>query len=97
MDRVSRWFLWLLIIGPIHMGEQLFTSIEEFHFDSAEAFLSAPLVRDFLLRDWLEPLADPATHESVLSSIAELIDGERHESDFSLSVKATIVIGQKAR
>jgi hypothetical protein len=30
MDRVSRWFLWLLIIGPLHMGEQLLTSIEEF-------------------------------------------------------------------
>lgn len=31
MDRVSRWFLWLLIIGPVHMGEQLLTSIEEFY------------------------------------------------------------------
>ena len=31
MDRVSRWFLWLLIIGPLHMGEQLLTSIEEFY------------------------------------------------------------------
>ena len=31
MDRVSRWFLWLVIIGPFHMGEQLLTSIEEFY------------------------------------------------------------------
>ena len=31
MDRVSRWFLWLMIIGPLHMGEQVLTSIEEFH------------------------------------------------------------------
>ena len=31
MDRINRWFLWLLIIGPVHMGEQLLTSIEEFY------------------------------------------------------------------
>jgi len=30
MDRVNRWFLGLLVIGPLHMGEQLLTSIEEF-------------------------------------------------------------------
>ncbi|HLL75000.1 MAG TPA: methyltransferase domain-containing protein [Pyrinomonadaceae bacterium] len=74
-----------------------FTNIEEFGFASAEEFLSAPLVRHFLLKDWLDPLADPATHGRVLSSISELIDGERHESSFALSVKATLVIGQKMR
>jgi ubiquinone/menaquinone biosynthesis C-methylase UbiE len=74
-----------------------FTNIEEFDFPTAEEFLSAPLVRDFLLHDWLEPLADPVTHERVLASVSELIDDERHESDFALSVKATIVIGQKVR
>jgi Protein of unknown function with HXXEE motif len=31
MDRVNRWLLWLIVIGPIHMGEQLLTSIEEFY------------------------------------------------------------------
>ncbi|HEY9284756.1 MAG TPA: class I SAM-dependent methyltransferase [Pyrinomonadaceae bacterium] len=74
-----------------------FTSVEEFGFATAEEFLGAPLVRDFLLKDWLEPLADPGSHERVLRSISELIDDERHESDFRLSVKATIVIGQKTR
>ena len=74
-----------------------FTSIQEFDFATGEEFLSAPLVRDFLLKDWLEPLADPETHGRVLASISELIDDERHESDFALSVKSTIVIGQKAR
>ncbi len=74
-----------------------FTSVEEFGFATAEEFLSAPLVRDFLLGGWLEPLADPGSHERVLASISELIDDERHESDFTLSVKATVVIGQKTR
>ena len=73
------------------------TSIEEFNFATAEEFLGAPLVRDFLLRGWLEPLTEPAAHERVLSSISELIDAERYESEFTLSVKATIVVGQKAR
>lgn len=30
MDRVSRWFLALRVIGPLHMGEQMLTSVEEF-------------------------------------------------------------------
>ena len=31
MERISRWFLWLIVIGPLHMIEQMFTSIEEFY------------------------------------------------------------------
>lgn len=30
MDRVSRWFLALMLIGPFHMGEQMLTSLEEY-------------------------------------------------------------------
>jgi hypothetical protein len=29
MQDIRRWFLWTLIIGPIHMGEQLLTNITE--------------------------------------------------------------------
>jgi ubiquinone/menaquinone biosynthesis C-methylase UbiE len=72
------------------------TSVEEFHFATAEEFLGAPLVRDFLLKDWLEPLADEGSHERVVASISEIIDEERQDADFSLSVKATIVVGRKA-
>ena len=31
MERIHRLFLWLIVIGPLHMGEQLLTSIEEFY------------------------------------------------------------------
>jgi hypothetical protein len=31
MDRITRYFLWLTIIGPLHMAEQMLTSLEEFH------------------------------------------------------------------
>jgi hypothetical protein len=31
MQDIRRWFLWTLIIGPLHMGEQLLTNIAELH------------------------------------------------------------------
>jgi hypothetical protein len=31
MDRMARYFLYLTIVGPLHMIEQMFTSLEEFH------------------------------------------------------------------
>ena len=77
-------------------GVESWTSIEEFDYESAEEFLSAPLVRHFLLGRWLEPLPDDGAREEVLGEVARIIDDERHDSDFTLSVKATIVVGRKA-
>jgi ubiquinone/menaquinone biosynthesis C-methylase UbiE len=73
------------------------TQIEAFDFKSGEEFLSAPLVRDFLMRGWLEPVADESAHDALLESVARLIDEERYEGDFSISIKATLVVGQKTR
>jgi hypothetical protein len=42
-------------------------------------------------------LADEDEHARVLTAITEIIDEERHEGEFSLSVKATLVTGQKVR
>lgn len=74
---------------------QSWTRIEEFDYESGEAFLSAPLVRDFLLGNWLKALPDEATREAVLREVERIIDEERHESDFALSIKATLVVGRK--
>ena len=71
------------------------TNREEFNFATAEEFLAAPLVRDFLLGGWLEQLADPSTHERILSAIAAIIEEERQGGDFTLSIKATLVAGRK--
>jgi ubiquinone/menaquinone biosynthesis C-methylase UbiE len=73
------------------------TNIEEFRFQTGEEFLTAPLVRDFLMRGWLEPLEDESAHPAVLDAVARLIDEERKDGDFSLSIKATLVVGRKAR
>ena len=77
-------------------GVESWTSIEEFDFPSGREFLDAPLVRDFLLGRWLGSLPDESARAAVLDEVARIIDEDRHEGDFSLSVKATIVVGRKA-
>jgi ubiquinone/menaquinone biosynthesis C-methylase UbiE len=72
------------------------TNIEEFDYASGEEFLNAPLVKEFLLQHWLEPLAgDEAARGRVLAEVRRIIDEERDESEFSLTIKATLVVGQK--
>jgi ubiquinone/menaquinone biosynthesis C-methylase UbiE len=73
------------------------TSIEEFDFATGSEFLNAPLVRDFLLTGWLEPLPGDAEREQVMREIERIIDEERHEMEFALSIKATLVVGRKAQ
>jgi ubiquinone/menaquinone biosynthesis C-methylase UbiE len=73
-----------------------FTRIEEFDFESGEQFLSSPLVAEFLMQDWLALVPDDKRAE-LFNEISRLINEERHEAEFALSVKATVVVGQKAR
>lgn len=71
------------------------TRIEEFDYESGEQFLNSPLVAEFLMPAWLalvpEDMRTDLSHE-----ITRLINEERHEAEFALSVKATLVVGQKA-
>jgi ubiquinone/menaquinone biosynthesis C-methylase UbiE len=71
------------------------TRIEEFDYESGEQFLSSPLVADFLMQIWLETLPKDS-HEPVVKEIGRLINEDRHEAEFALSVKATLVVGKKA-
>ena len=70
------------------------TTIEEFDYESAQQFLNSPLITDFLMPGWLRSLPD-ATQTQVAQEIARIIDEERHEAEFSLSVNATLVVGRK--
>jgi ubiquinone/menaquinone biosynthesis C-methylase UbiE len=76
-------------------GVESWTSREEFYFPSGREFIDAPLARDFLLERWLGSLPDEEARTAVLDEVARIIDEDRHEVDFSLSVKATIVVGRK--
>jgi ubiquinone/menaquinone biosynthesis C-methylase UbiE len=75
---------------------QTWTNIEEFNYESGEEFLDAPLVRDFLLPNWLEPFGDDDEERArVVSEVKRIIDEERNDAAFALTVKATLVVGQK--
>ena len=76
-------------------GVESWTRIEEFDFESGEQFLSSPLVAEFLIHDWLA-LVPEDKRAALFSEISRLINEERHEAEFALSVKATLVVGQKA-
>jgi ubiquinone/menaquinone biosynthesis C-methylase UbiE len=70
------------------------TRIEEFDYDSGEQFLNSPLVAEFLMPEWLA-LVPEDTRADLSREISRLINEERHEAEFALSVKATLVVGQK--
>ena len=72
------------------------TTIEEFDFASGREFLDAPLVQDFLLERWLDSLPEEEARGRVLDEVVRIIDDDRHEIDFSLTIKATIVVGKRA-
>jgi ubiquinone/menaquinone biosynthesis C-methylase UbiE len=73
------------------------TRIEEFDFASGKEFINAPLITSVLLKGWLEPLPDNEARARVSGHIERLIDEERHNVDFALSIKATLVAGRKAQ
>jgi len=71
------------------------TRIEEFDFESGDQFLNSPLVAEFLMPVWLA-LVPEDMRADLSREISRLINEERHEAEFALSVKATLVVGQKA-
>jgi ubiquinone/menaquinone biosynthesis C-methylase UbiE len=70
-------------------------AIEEFDYESGEQFLTSPLITDFLLPKWLGPLPENE-RDRVVSELAQIIDEERHGGEFSLTLKATLVVGRKS-
>jgi ubiquinone/menaquinone biosynthesis C-methylase UbiE len=83
------------LAGQAGLGDILSrTGPEEFEYESGEAFLNSPLITEFLLPVWIAPVP-AAEREKVLTEIAKVIDEERHEADFVMSVKATLVSGKK--
>jgi len=71
------------------------TRVEEFDFESSERFLNAPLIAYFLMPIWLETL--PAdSHQNVIDEIGRLVNKESHGLEFALTIKATLVTGEKA-
>ena len=71
-----------------------FISREEFSYETAEDFLEAPLITDSFLSEWLEIVPEESRKE-VRRNIVKIIERERHDEPFVVSVKATLIVGVK--
>lgn len=71
-----------------------FTSKEEFSYENANEFLESPLILDSFLSGWLEIVAEEE-RDAVLSRIASIIERERNNASFDVSIKATVIAGVK--
>ncbi|MEK6284720.1 MAG: class I SAM-dependent methyltransferase [Acidobacteriota bacterium] len=71
-----------------------FISREEFSYATAEDFLESPLIKDVLLSEWLE-IVPKATRDEVRRHLVSIIDRERHDAAFEVSIKAAVIVGLK--
>ena len=71
-----------------------FISKEEFSYETAEDFLESPLIKDCFLSDWLE-IVPEANRGEARRRIASIIERERHDAPFDVSIKATVIAGVK--
>ena len=75
-------------------GLTSWTNVEEFNFESGEQFFNSPMITDFLLPIWIRPVPK-ASRKKVVKELERIIDEERHSGAFSLTLKATLVMGKK--
>lgn len=71
------------------------THNERFQFKDAAEFLTSPLIETSFLDDWLAFLPSLETRQQVEQQLAKIIDRERQNSSFEVSVKASLIVGQK--
>ncbi len=71
-----------------------FVSQEDFDFETAEAFLESPLIKDLFLDRWLA-IVPEAKQQQVRDEIISIIDRERYEGSFNISIMATLIKGVK--
>lgn len=71
-----------------------FISREEFSYETGEEFLESPLITDHFLSDWLE-IAPAESRDEVLGYIASIIERERNNMPFGVSIKAAVIAGVK--
>lgn len=73
---------------------EVFSSKEEFLFETGADFISSPLIEDEFLSRWLSIIPE-ARRQEVRSLIVSLIEEERHDAPFDISIKAALVTGVK--
>lgn len=84
-----------LMAGRLELRKvETFISREGFSYANAEDFLESPLIQDVFLSDWLEIVPEESRDE-VRRHILSIIDRERHDSAFEISIKAAVIVGLK--
>jgi ubiquinone/menaquinone biosynthesis C-methylase UbiE len=73
---------------------ETFISREEFNYDTAEDFLESPLIVDVFFSTWLEIVPEQSRDE-VRGHLASIIERERRDAPFDVSVKGTVIVGVK--
>lgn len=68
---------------------------EVFEYENGTEFVNSPLVADFLMPQWLKTLSENEK-EQVTEKLAQLVDAEDGTLTFRFSVKATLLMGEKA-
>jgi hypothetical protein len=71
-----------------------FVSKEDFAFETAEEFIESPLIKDTFLDGWLA-IVPEVKRRQVRQEIVSIIDRERYEGSFEVSIKATLIKGVK--
>ncbi len=81
------------------------TRKERFDYRDGKEFFKSPLIETFFLNEWLAVLPDEEMRQRVRQQLIKIIDQgcyaldlddeDRHEMDFDVSIKATLIIGQK--
>ena len=71
-----------------------FNSREEFNFETGDDFINSPLIEDVFLDDWLA-IVPEAQRQEVLDRIVSIIERERHDAPFDISIKASVIVGRK--
>jgi ubiquinone/menaquinone biosynthesis C-methylase UbiE len=71
-----------------------FSSKEEFSFETGQDFMESPVIKDTFLSDWLA-IAPEQRREEIRERLTAIIDRERHDATFEVSIKATLITGVK--
>ncbi len=72
------------------------TKTEFFEFESGEEFVNSPLADDFLFPAWLGFL-DEKEKKKFKEKLSQTIAADSDKTNFSFSVKATLIVGEKRK
>ena len=76
------------------LNVETLTEQQQFEFDTAEDFFTAPLFANAFLGHWLGILASEREEQEVRETLIRIIDRERGDGTFDLSAKTTLVIAK---